>query len=90
MIPFAPGFLLRDTFRSIDRLPKVMSPILAVHGLADETIPPERGRALVASAESGVKFIAVPGVGHNDVFGIRDVEAEAMFRPLAAEQVRLP
>jgi fermentation-respiration switch protein FrsA (DUF1100 family) len=88
--PFVPGFILRDMFRSINRVPKVTSPILAVHGLADEIIPSERGRALAASAARGIKFIAIPGVGHNDVFGIRDVEAEAMFRILAGEQVRLP
>lgn len=83
--PFVPGFILRDTFRSIDRIRNVMAPMLAIHGLADGTIPPERGRALAASAARGVKFIAIPGIGHNDVFAIRDVEAEALFRNLAAE-----
>ena len=87
--PFVPGFILRDTFCSIDRMPKVRSPILMVHGLADVTIPPERGRALAASAPRGVKFIAIAGVGH-DVVGMRDIEVEALFRPLAAEQIRLP
>ena len=38
--PFVPGFILRNTFRSIDRITKVMAPMVAVHGLADGTIPP--------------------------------------------------
>jgi uncharacterized protein len=88
--PFVPGFILRDTFRSVDRIRTVTAPMLAVHGLADGTIPPERGRTLAASAARGVKFIAIPGVGHNDVFVIRDVEAEAMFRELAAEPTSAP
>jgi hypothetical protein len=67
--PFVPRFVLRDTFRSIVRIPTVASPIFAVHGLADDVIPPERGKAMIAAAQPGARFESLPGVGHNDVVG---------------------
>jgi hypothetical protein len=84
--PYAPGFILLDTFRSVDRIAAVASPVLAIHGLADVVIPPERGLALVAAARPGASFIGLAGFDHNNVVAARDSEAEALFRPLAAVQ----
>jgi uncharacterized protein len=84
--PFVPGFILRDTFRSIDRIPKVASPIFAIHGLADDIIPAQRGQTLIAAARPDAKFQSLPGVGHNNVVGMRDAEAEALFRSLPSLQ----
>jgi len=82
--PYAPGFILLDTFRSVDRIADVASRVLAIHGLADVVIPPQRGLALVAAAQPGGRFIGLAGIDHNDGFAVRDAVAEALFRPLAA------
>lgn len=61
-----PGFLVRDPFDSLDRLPKVRAPIFISHGRADEVVPFAHGEALAARA--GVPLF-VQSCGHNDCEG---------------------
>lgn len=53
-------------FPSLQRLRTLPLPVLVMHGLADELIPPEHGKALYEAAP-GPKFnLWVPGAGHDD------------------------
>lgn len=43
---------------------RVTRPLLVIHGLADNNIPPVHGRRIVANAGANVAFWQVPGAGH--------------------------
>lgn len=60
-------WLVGDSFDSLEKLERVSSPILIIHGSEDSTLPIEMGRALYAAAPSGSTLIEVPGAGHNDL-----------------------
>ncbi|MER2268856.1 alpha/beta hydrolase [Methylobacterium oxalidis] len=77
--PLAPPFLLQDTYRSDERLAGARMPILIVHGLSDPVVPVASGRSLARAAGPAARFEAVPG-DHVSILGIRDAEAEALFR----------
>jgi uncharacterized protein len=59
-----PGWLLRDRYPSIDRIPDVDAPILIVAGDHDEIIPHDQSRRLAEVA--GARLVTVPGARHND------------------------
>ena len=61
------GALLRHPFRSDLRIANVDEPILIVHGTADQVIPIHHGRALHERAQSGARFIEVPGASHFNI-----------------------
>jgi len=59
------GFL--EDVENIDILAAVATldcPLLLLHGLADEVVPPEHASAIAAAAQGEVKLEMVPGVGH--------------------------
>jgi hypothetical protein len=60
-------WLVGDPFDSLEKLERVSSPILIIHGNEDRTLPIEMGRALHAAAPPGSTLIEVPGAGHNDL-----------------------
>ena len=61
---FAPGFLVRDPFDTMDVLATYRGPLLVLHGTRDDIAPPAHGRAL-AAAVPGTTFVELP-CGHND------------------------
>lgn len=74
--PAAPGWLLRDTYRSDRRIRGLPGPILIVHGTDDPVVPVDLGRRL---AEAGkARFEALPG-DHVSILGARDAEAVRLF-----------
>jgi uncharacterized protein len=60
-------FLMRDQFRSIDRIGAVEAPLLILHGERDGLIPIRFGERLFAAAREPKRFVRLPGVGHVDV-----------------------
>jgi hypothetical protein len=73
-----PGFLVRwavpekyDSLAAARRLAPLGVPVLVIHGAADRIIPAEQGRRLADAlgAEDGgaVRWVEVPGAGHNDL-----------------------
>jgi uncharacterized protein len=60
-------FLMRDQFRSIDRIGAVEAPLLILHGERDGLIPIRFGERLFAAAREPKRFVRLPGVGHIDV-----------------------
>jgi fermentation-respiration switch protein FrsA (DUF1100 family) len=56
--------LMRDQFRSDQKISKFAAPLLIVHGTADWTIPIRFGEKLFALANQPKEFIRIEGAGH--------------------------
>ena len=72
---FAPvRLLLKDSFRSDERIAKVSVPVLVVHGERDAIVRITFGERLYALIPGPKQFIRLPEAGHNDhdAFGLPD------------------
>jgi uncharacterized protein len=78
-VPLAPGWLLRDTYRSDLRIRDVTAPVLIVQGRDDPVVPAKLAIALAAAAGSGARIAMIAG-DHVSILGVRDSEAESFFR----------
>lgn len=58
--------MIKDKFRSIDKIHSVSAPILLFHGELDPIIPVRHGWALLAAANEPKQGYFFPGVHHND------------------------
>ncbi|WP_336985374.1 alpha/beta hydrolase [Altererythrobacter aquiaggeris] len=58
------GWLLKDEFDNLAKLPEVKAPVLILHGDADDLIGDWHSRAL-ANARPSAKLVIVPGAGHD-------------------------
>merc|ERR1712079_947792 len=56
-----------DAFPSIDKVPRVTSPVLVIHGTEDEVIAFSHGLAIYERCPRAVEPLWVEGAGHNDV-----------------------
>lgn len=56
-----------DVFPSIDKIPKVRSPVLVIHGTEDEVIDFSHGLGMYEKCTRAVEPLWVEGAGHNDV-----------------------
>ena len=52
---------------SIDKVPKITSPVLVIHGTEDEVIDFSHGLAIYERCPRTVEPLWVEGAGHNDV-----------------------
>ena len=66
--PFVPAAAVPDAYRSLDHLRTIKSPLLVMHGTADEIIPFEMGKKLFEAAPHPKRFYPVRGAHHNDVY----------------------
>ncbi|GJD93294.1 alpha/beta hydrolase [Methylobacterium iners] len=82
LVPFAPGWLLRDTFRSDLRIAGASAPVLIVHGTKDPVIPLKLARKLAEAAGPAARLSVLTG-DHVSILGTLDIEAERRFRPAA-------
>lgn len=68
MFRFVPvGLLMRDPFRSDQRIARVKAPLLIIHGARDPAIPISFGERLYALAHDPKQFVRFPDGGHNDL-----------------------
>jgi hypothetical protein len=74
------GPLLIRSFDSRQKITRVQSPILFIHGGADHTVPMQLGRALFDAAPEPKVFWAVPGADHNDIVEIAGPEYRQRLR----------
>jgi len=66
--PFLPvRWLIRDQFRSDQRIARVTAPLLIMHGARDATIPISLGERLFALAHEPKQFVRFPEGSHNDL-----------------------
>ncbi|XP_006108792.3 protein ABHD17C-like, partial [Myotis lucifugus] len=56
-----------DVFPSIDKISKVTSPVLVIHGTEDEVIDFSHGLAMYERCPRAVEPLWVEGAGHNDI-----------------------
>lgn len=65
LYPWLPvNLLLKDRYDSILHIRNVHTPLLVVHGEADDVIPVEMGRRLFAAANEPKEIVTIPGGGH--------------------------
>jgi fermentation-respiration switch protein FrsA (DUF1100 family) len=62
------ALLMRDQYRSIDKIQNVTAPILFIHGTKDAIVPLSSGRALYDKATAQKAFVEIPEAGHNDLY----------------------
>jgi uncharacterized protein len=66
--PFLPvRFLLKDSYRSDERIGGVSAPVLVIHGARDRVVPIEFGERLYALIRAPKKFVRFPEGGHVDL-----------------------
>ena len=67
--------LMKDQFRSDQRIARVKAPVLILHGEADGIIPIAYGERLYAMVPGEKRLVRFPSGGHNDLddFGAMDV-----------------
>lgn len=59
-----------DKFTNLRKLSRIQSPLLVIHGEADEVIPVSHGKRLYAAATVPKLSLWVEGAGHNDLFWV--------------------
>jgi hypothetical protein len=65
--PWLPvGWILKDRFLSIDRMPRITSPALFIAGDRDRIVPASQTRALFDAARGPKALMVLPGADHND------------------------
>jgi len=64
---YPPSLFPEPTLDSLACVKKAHPPLLIIHGLADEIVPPEHARELFAQALEPRQLVLIPAVGHNDV-----------------------
>ena len=66
--PFLPvRLLMKDQFRSDERIGKVRVPLLILHGAFDRIVPVTFGERLLALANEPKRLVRFPRGGHNDL-----------------------
>jgi uncharacterized protein len=77
--------LMKDQFRSDERIRHVTVPVLILHGTDDQVVPIAFGERLFALANEPKRMVRIPGGGHVnlDGFGAQDIA-----RPFVAEAAR--
>lgn len=82
--PLLPArWLVRDQFRSDERIGQVRVPLLMMHGARDTTIPIRFGEALFGLAHDPKQFVRFPDGEHNDLsaHGALDVARRFISAP---------
>jgi uncharacterized protein len=72
-------WLVRDQFRSDERIARVTAPLLIMHGARDATIPISFGERLFALANEPKQFVRFPEGAHNDLDNYGAIETARHF-----------
>ena len=68
--PFAPvRLLMKDPFRSDERIAKVTAPVLIMHGALDNVVPIALGERLYEMIRAPKRFVRFPDAGHEGLDG---------------------
>ncbi|MBN8990259.1 MAG: alpha/beta hydrolase [Rhizobiales bacterium] len=71
--------VMRDQFRSDERIARVKAPLLVMHGANDRAIPIAFGERLFALAHEPKQFIRFPGGGHENLGNFGAIEVARQF-----------
>ncbi|MCB9991792.1 MAG: alpha/beta hydrolase [Rhodospirillales bacterium] len=66
-VPFL-NILVRDQYRSIEKIGRVKAPLLVISGKRDIVVPFRMGQAVYDAANDPKEMLAVPLAGHNDLY----------------------
>jgi hypothetical protein len=66
-------FALRESFDALNAAKKIQLPALFIHGDEDDLIPATQGKKVAVSIPAPARWVALPGVGHNDLLGQPEV-----------------
>jgi fermentation-respiration switch protein FrsA (DUF1100 family) len=89
--PFVPvGFLMKDQFRSLERIGAVTTPTLVMHGELDRTVPIALGERLYAAIRAPKRFVRFARGDHEglDAVGARDAVLDFLATLPVAEKTR--
>jgi fermentation-respiration switch protein FrsA (DUF1100 family) len=76
---FPVRLLMKDQFRSDERIGKVTAPLLVLHGARDNVVPIPYGEKLFSLAREPEKFVRFPRGGHEDLSDYGSVDAAHEF-----------
>lgn len=80
LLPLVPvRWLMRDQFRSDERIARVTAPLLIMHGARDRTIPITFGERLFVLAHEPKQFVRFPEGGHDDLGNLGAIETARRF-----------
>ena len=80
LLPIVPvSLLMRDQFRSDQRIGRVTVPLLIMHGEADPAINIRFGERLFAMAHEPKQFVRFPGGGHENLDEFGAIETVRRF-----------
>jgi len=65
--PFVPSFIVRYKLPSNEWVKKIKSPVLVVHGTADEVVPYSQGQGIFGEINARKEFLRVDGGHHNNL-----------------------
>lgn len=68
LYPFVPSAIVPDVYRSHEAIRHLKSPVLVIHGTADELVPFSMGEALFQKAPHPKRFYEVKGALHKDCY----------------------
>ncbi len=88
--PFVPPVLAGGAFDNLALVSSVRSPILFIHGEADDLVPPAMGRALADRAGAKAEWWGIPGAGHNETYDVGDDAYARRFRDFVARWAETP
>jgi fermentation-respiration switch protein FrsA (DUF1100 family) len=71
--------LMRDQFRSDERIARVKVPLLIMQGTSDRTIPPVLGDRLFGLANEPKQLVRFPGGGHDNLGDFGAIETARQF-----------
>ncbi len=71
--------VMRDQFRSDERIARVKAPLLIMHGSNDPAIPIVFGERLFALAHEPKQFVRFPGGGHENLGNFGAIETARLF-----------
>lgn len=76
---FPVRLVLRDPFRSDERIGRVKVPLLIMHGAKDRAVPIAFGERLFARAHEPKQFVQFPDGGHENLGNFGAIEAARQF-----------
>jgi fermentation-respiration switch protein FrsA (DUF1100 family) len=80
LFPYVPvRLVMRDRFRSDERIARVAAPLLIMHGTNDRAIPIALGERLFALAREPKQFVPFPGAGHENLGNFGAIETARKF-----------
>ena len=85
---FLPVWLLRDQYRSLDRIQNIRAPLLVLHGDRDGVVPFTLGERLYHHALEPKRFVRIPGGDHGS--NLENGGLEPVRKLLSDAESKLP